>query len=256
MKEKFYYSTLLVTIVVVLCSVILFSVKAYTDPIIAANLKAKQLLIYSETFASADHVVDDMTVFYPLNTTDSDTIINSGYAEPSDDIYNSLNDTQKAEVMAYITEVNESADWANLSQVDFDAQLLELENGIVRLYLDYMGYGEIYLLVGVYDAEDNLIGVVYDVITTGYITNIEYAISISFDGDEIQGFKVIQQGETAGLGNKILEDPFASQFNGDTADSSLEVDYISGATRTSEHMDDSILGTVINHYQSEVKGAN
>ena len=74
-------------------------------------------------------------------------------------------------------------------------------------------------------------GYTFTVNTSGYGGDLTIICSIDLEG-KIIGSKVIEHSETKGLGSKITEAPFSSQFNG--INSSLEgVSAISGATISS-----------------------
>ncbi|HHW31358.1 MAG TPA: RnfABCDGE type electron transport complex subunit G [Clostridiaceae bacterium] len=91
---------------------------------------------------------------------------------------------------------------------------------------------------------DSVVGYVFALDTKGYGGNISIVVGINSDG-EVTGVKIGDNKETPGLGAKITEDPFISQFNNikpkdrlkvvknkGTADE--EINAISGATISSK----------------------
>lgn len=73
--------------------------------------------------------------------------------------------------------------------------------------------------------------------TSGYGGDVIMLTGILADGN-VAGMRVASQSETAGLGDKIVEDDFTSQFEGISADSELDlgtdVDQVAGATVSSK----------------------
>lgn len=84
-------------------------------------------------------------------------------------------------------------------------------------------------VTAIYEAEN---GVVVEVSVKGYAGDIKTMFGIGMDGNIVKS-KVLLHSETAGLGSKITEDDFQSQFAG--KGSSLEgIDTIGGATVSSK----------------------
>ncbi len=80
-----------------------------------------------------------------------------------------------------------------------------------------------------------IIGYAFMLSTSGYKDKIDMTMGVSSEG-AITGMTVTSQAETAGLGTKIAEEPFTSQYKGIAAeDKAIEkdVDTISGATISS-----------------------
>lgn len=78
-----------------------------------------------------------------------------------------------------------------------------------------------------YDAQGNLVGYAVTVAPYGYSSNIVTLVGITVDG-ALQGATVVQQSETPGLGAKVKEEKFISQFRKDagrgyTTESTLKV---------------------------------
>ena len=93
---------------------------------------------------------------------------------------------------------------------------------------DVLGYD---LVEEVYEVleGDNVIGYTIKTVANGYDGPIEILTGINMDG-EITGIEILSQSETPGLGDRITEDDFKDQFAGQSSDTELEVDALSGAT--------------------------
>ena len=79
---------------------------------------------------------------------------------------------------------------------------------------------------------DNDAGMVFKLVGAGYGGDVEIMVGISNDGT-IAGTQVLDHSETVGLGARIAEEDFRSQFVGE--DSSLaDVSVISGSTISSK----------------------
>lgn len=76
---------------------------------------------------------------------------------------------------------------------------------------------------------DAIIGYTIKTVANGYDGPVEILTGINMDG-EIQGIEILSQSETPGLGDRITEEDFKEQFVGQSTDSELEVDALSGAT--------------------------
>ncbi len=76
---------------------------------------------------------------------------------------------------------------------------------------------------------ENVIGYTIKTVANGYDGPIEILTGINMDG-EITGIEILSQTETPGLGDRITEEDFKEQFAGQSSDSELEVDALSGAT--------------------------
>lgn len=79
---------------------------------------------------------------------------------------------------------------------------------------------------------DNIIGYTFKTAPNGYDGPIEVLTGINMDG-EITGIEILSQTETPGLGDRITTDDFKNQFEGQSSDSELAVDTLSGATVSS-----------------------
>lgn len=91
--------------------------------------------------------------------------------------------------------------------------------------LDYDLVEEVYeVLEG-----DSTVGYTIKTVANGYDGPIEILTGINLDG-EITGIEILSQTETPGLGDRITEDDFKAQFEGQSSDEELEIDALSGAT--------------------------
>ena len=79
---------------------------------------------------------------------------------------------------------------------------------------------------------DNVIGYTIKTVPNGYDGAIEILTGINMDG-EITGIEILSQTETPGLGDRITTDDFKNQFVGQSSDSEVDVDVLSGATVSS-----------------------
>lgn len=126
------------------------------------------------------------------------------------------------------------------------SRIIEVEkNGITKFYT-------------VYDArfrDGALAGHVTKATGQGYADKIELLLGLDPGGKTITGLFILDQKETPGLGNKILEDPWRNQFKDKTSDNRLvvvkggigkdnEIDSISGATISSRSVT-GIINTII-----------
>lgn len=91
------------------------------------------------------------------------------------------------------------------------------------------------LVEEVYEVSEggNVIGYTIKTVPNGYDGPIEVLTGINMDG-EITGIEIISQTETPGLGDRITEEDFKDQFEGQSSDSEVEVDVLSGATVSSD----------------------
>ncbi|MGD9014560.1 MAG: FMN-binding protein [Candidatus Omnitrophota bacterium] len=87
------------------------------------------------------------------------------------------------------------------------------------------------------DAEGNLIAYVFIADAYGYSSDIKAVVSLSPQGNIIRVI-VLEHKETPGIGSRIVEDEFLSQFKDKDIDA--QFDTISGATISSSAMIDSI----------------
>ena len=90
------------------------------------------------------------------------------------------------------------------------------------------------------DRQDKLIGFVFKASGKGYSSVIETLAGIFLD-EKISAIKVISLNETPGLGMRVTENSFTSQFNNQNALSLSGVQAISGATISSKAVIDSVI---------------
>jgi electron transport complex protein RnfG len=125
-----------------------------------------------------------------------------------------------------------SLDKKNLS---ITPRTIEIEqNGIKKFYTVYDAFFE----------DGTLAGHVAKAAGQGYADKIELLVGLDADGRTITGLFILDQKETPGLGNRIIEKPWRDQFLGKPSASRLvvvkgnpdgnnEIDAISGATISS-----------------------
>lgn len=83
-----------------------------------------------------------------------------------------------------------------------------------------------------YNKEKKAVGIVFKAIAKGYSSTIETLVGVSNQG-KITAIKVINQNETPGLGTRVAEKTFTSQFTDKGAADIPKVSAISGATISS-----------------------
>jgi electron transport complex protein RnfG len=117
---------------------------------------------------------------------------------------------------------------ASLKEVFLEAQKFEaVKSGDEILY--YKAF-----------AQDNeFLGVVFKASGKGYSSSIETMVGMKKDG-VIVAIKVLSQNETPGLGTRVTEPFFSSQFLGKNTEVLLDVQAISGATISSKAVIESV----------------
>ena len=88
-----------------------------------------------------------------------------------------------------------------------------------------------------WDAQGNLIAYVLIAEGYGYSSNLKIVVGLKPDGN-IMAVRILEQGETPGIGSRITEDDFLSQFK--NKDVNEQFDTITGATISSTAVIDSI----------------
>lgn len=87
-------------------------------------------------------------------------------------------------------------------------------------------------------------GIVIEVLASGYVKDgLDIVVGLNMDG-EVQGVSVVKNDETPGLGTKVEEDSFISQFKGKSqklngvpsASGDDEIEVIAGSTSSSDGM--------------------
>jgi electron transport complex protein RnfG len=91
-----------------------------------------------------------------------------------------------------------------------------------------------------FDNQDKLIGFVFKASEKGYSSIIETLVGIFLD-DKINAIKVISQNETPGLGTRVTENKFRSQFSNQSSLDLADVCAITGATISSRAVMNSIM---------------
>ena len=113
------------------------------------------------------------------------------------------------------------------------------------------------------DENGNSIGYVMSATSpSGYGGDIRVAVGISSETEEITGFSVLANSETAGLGAKCTEDFFTSQFAGKSArgisytktgaSDNTQIDAISGATVTTNAVTEAV-NCALDFYNTALK---
>jgi len=91
-----------------------------------------------------------------------------------------------------------------------------------------------------FDSQDKLIGFVFKAKGKGYSSVIETLVGI-FPDEKISAIKIISLNETPGLGMRVTEDKFTSQFDQRHSLDLAGVQTITGATISSRAVIDSIM---------------
>lgn len=143
-------------------------------------------------------------------------------------------------------EENNTASSANDNPFQINQRTLKVEKrGIIKSYI-------------VYDAIDKtgmIAGYVVKTSGQGYADKIELLLGLDSQAKAITGLFILDQKETPGLGNKIIENMWRNQFIGKSSDNTLvvkkgkpvndnEIDSISGATISSQAVTDIINSTL------------
>ena len=100
------------------------------------------------------------------------------------------------------------------------------------------------------DSSQKIVGAVVSVEPKGYGNKIKISVGIKIDGT-IEAIEIVEHEETPGLGAKILEEPFISQFDDLDVDENIvvvktgrknknEIEAISGATISSKAVTDGV----------------
>jgi Na+-translocating ferredoxin:NAD+ oxidoreductase subunit G len=89
------------------------------------------------------------------------------------------------------------------------------------------------------DAAGNVVGILAEGTTQGYGGTIRFNLGVDADG-KIVALTILQQSETAGLGDKIKESWYREQYYGKGLGDNFDVDNISGATVSSKAMENGV----------------
>ncbi|MBN2420611.1 MAG: FMN-binding protein [Deltaproteobacteria bacterium] len=120
---------------------------------------------------------------------------------------------------------------------------------------DKNGRAKSYIVYDAIDKSGTVAGHVVKASGQGYADKIELLLGLDSEGKTITGLFILDQKETPGLGNKIIEDDWRNQYVGKSSDSSLvvikgksvnenEIDAVSGATISSRAVTDIINSTI------------
>ena len=134
----------------------------------------------------------------------------------------------------------------NADSMDISSRIVNVDkNGITKSYT-------------VYDARDKAGGTIGHVVKAkgqGYADKIELLLGLDSAGRTITGLFILDQKETPGLGNRIVDDAWRNQYIGKSSDSALvvikgksanknEIDAVSGATISSRAVTDIVNSTL------------
>jgi electron transport complex protein RnfG len=100
-----------------------------------------------------------------------------------------------------------------------------------------------YQLYEVYNENNEKVGYAFPHSGNGYQGEIKVMIGVKENLKEIVGIEILEQVETPGLGTKINEDPFKSQFEGLKA--TPQVDYVKGKEPSKPNQVQTITGATI-----------
>jgi len=126
------------------------------------------------------------------------------------------------------------------------------KNGIIKSYITYDAFTE----------TGELAGHVIKASGQGYADKIELLLGLDPAGEKITGLFILDQKETPGLGNRIMENGWRSQFAGKSSSAPLvvikgksvnknEIDAISGATISSRSVTE-IINSTINYVRADI----
>lgn len=123
----------------------------------------------------------------------------------------------------------------------------DTERAIFQVQTEAKNYKKIesvaYELYQVFDESNNPLGYALPWEGNGFQGKIRMMIGVTSDLMTIKAIEVIDQVETPGLGTKIVEDPFRSQFTGLNADP--QVDWVKGVPPTKDNEIQTITGATI-----------
>lgn len=98
-------------------------------------------------------------------------------------------------------------------------------------------------LYEVYNEKNEKIGYAFPHSGNGYQGMIKIMIGVKNDLKELVGIEILEQVETPGLGTKVTEKPFKSQFEG--VDATPQVDYVKGKEPSEPNQIQTITGATI-----------
>lgn len=103
-----------------------------------------------------------------------------------------------------------------------------------------------------YYDKGRLSGVAFEIKGPGFWGPISGLVALDRNLSTIQGLEIIHQEETPGLGGRITESDFKSQFKGKPVEPGVSFDGITGATMTSKAFK-KIINENIKHFKNEFK---
>lgn len=115
-----------------------------------------------------------------------------------------------------------------------------------RIFPDMTGY-EVQNDIFVIDQDGNTIGYGFQATGSGYGGDINVVVGLA-DTTTIKGIEVVSQSETPGLGTRVAEEPFMSQFAGVAVEDVTiggAVDAISGSTISSTAVVEAVRTTAL-----------
>ena len=116
-----------------------------------------------------------------------------------------------------------------------------------RIYPDMSGY-DVQEGVFIIDQAGTTIGYGFEAAGAGHGGDINVVVGLEEDTSTVKGIEVISQSETPGLGSRVTEEPFTSQFAGAAIEDIIiggAVDAISGSTISSTAVVEAVRTTVL-----------
>ncbi|MDD4980617.1 MAG: RnfABCDGE type electron transport complex subunit G [Candidatus Omnitrophica bacterium] len=123
------------------------------------------------------------------------------------------------------------------AQAEEEAGLKEVMPQAVRF--EAAKSGEAIVYYNAYDEQEKIIGTVFKASAKGYSSQIETMAGVTSDG-KITNIKILNQNETPGLGSRVAQPAFTSQFSNKDIRGLSEVQAITGATISSKAVMDSV----------------
>ncbi len=106
------------------------------------------------------------------------------------------------------------------------------------------------------DGQNNSLGYCVSIQPLGFKDVIKMLVAVNSD-HTVKGVKIVSMSETSGIGTKAKDESFLSQFIGRDSDSSLLVDTIAGATKTTKPIKEAVsrsIDQVIEYEKQTGKG--
>ncbi|MBM7556172.1 RnfABCDGE type electron transport complex subunit G [Halanaerobacter jeridensis] len=106
------------------------------------------------------------------------------------------------------------------------------------------------------DSSGNVVGYALQNSGQGFQSVLKIMVGLDVDAKKVMKVKILNQAETPGLGARIIEKQFKSQFNdkafSDSFQAKKDIDAISGATISSQAMSDVIKGAIKKIQESDI----